>query len=323
MAATNPYRVRDLVRMYGWEIMVYLSNIGVNLLSDAQILFVDSGSTNALDSDDTVHGHSFYQPLATIDYAIGLCTADQGDIILVSPGHTETISAAAGIDLDVDDVTIIGVGTNDKRPKISFSDAASTFEINADNVTVRNLQFVGTATGGTTVAIDIKTGSDYVTIEDCKFYETANTLELITCISAEDKTDYLTIKNCEFKNLAGGDNVACLLTEADEHDFLRVEGCDFLGDWTNACLDLNAAAIVYPLIKDCTFVNVDGTAGKAVLLDGSTVCTFRNCHAATGKGDGYPVSDISASFELGCTACEAGAIEYAGMGSKTATDLSA
>lgn len=323
MAATNPQLVKDLVHRFGWDILPYLSNLGVNLLSNSQVLFVDSGATNALDADDTVHGLSFENPLATLDYAIGLCTADQGDVILVAPGHTETISAAAGVDLDVDDVTIIGVGVNDKRPKMVFSAEASTFEINADNVTVKNLQFVSTKTGGTTVGIDIKTGSDYVTIDSCKFYETANTLELLTCITAEDKTDYLTIRNCEFLNLAGGDNLSCLATEADEHDYLRVEGCTFIGDWTNACLDLDADAIVYPLIRDCTMVNVDATAGKVITLNASTVAMMSNLRVATGKGDGYPVSDVSASFEVACYACEAGALGYLGMGSQTATDLSA
>ena len=38
---------------------------------------------------------------ATIDQAIGACTAGNGDVILVMPGHTETLSAAAGIDADV------------------------------------------------------------------------------------------------------------------------------------------------------------------------------------------------------------------------------
>jgi hypothetical protein len=322
MSATLPYKVKDLLHKYGWDFMPRLAAMGLEFQGEAQVLFVDSGATNALDADDEVHGHSFENPVATIDYAIGLCTADQGDVILVAPGHTETISAAAGIDLDVDDVTIIGLGQNDKRPKISFSAEASTFEINADNVTVRNLQFVGTKTGGTTVGIDIKTGSDYVTIDNCKFYETANTLELLTVITAEDKTDYLTIKNCEFLNLAGGDNLSALATEADEHDFLVVENCKFFGDWTNAALDLDAAAITYPTIKDCLIVNVDATAGKAITLDSTTVAVMDNVHAATGKGDGYPVSDVSASFELNCHACEAGAITYAGMGSKTATDLS-
>src|SRR3990167_6036958 len=37
----------------------------------------------------------------TIDAAVGACTADQGDVIYVMPGHTETVSAAAGFVMDI------------------------------------------------------------------------------------------------------------------------------------------------------------------------------------------------------------------------------
>lgn len=323
MAAKEPHLVTDLVKKYGWVVMVYLNNLGLSFLSDAQVLFVDSGDSEALDSDDTQHGHKIDLPLATIDFAIGLCTADQGGVILVAPGHTEDITAGGTIDLDVNGVSIIGLGVNDYRPKITFSAEASTFEINADNVTVKNLQFVSTKTGGTTTGIDILTGSDYVTIDSCKFYETANTLELLTCIQAEDKTDYLTIKNCEFLNLAGGDNLAALLTEADEHDFLLVENCRFVGDWTTAILDIDAGDIVFPVVRDCLMVNYDGTVGNAINLGSGTKLVMERVNCATGKGDGYCVTDITAAFELDCHACEAGAITYPGMGGMTATNLGA
>ncbi|KKL92671.1 hypothetical protein LCGC14_1882380, partial [marine sediment metagenome] len=75
MAAVNPLRVSDLIKKYGWTIMPYLSNLGPTLLAEAQVLFVDSGHTNALDADDGEHGHELTKPLATWDYAIGLCTA--------------------------------------------------------------------------------------------------------------------------------------------------------------------------------------------------------------------------------------------------------
>ena len=322
MAATDPYLMKDLIKKYGWEIQPYISSLGTSLLSNGQVLFVDSGHANASDADDTWHGHRIDVPLATIDYAIGLCTADQGDVILVAPQHTETISAAAGIDLDVDDVTIIGLGVADKRPKISFSAAASTLEINADNVTIKNMQFVPTYTGEVSVGIDVKGGSNYVTIEDCFFYETANTKRFNVVVSLEDEVDYFTFKNNVCTNLAQGGNDSVILVE-DDADWLVVDGCTIIGDYTTACLDLDAGSIVYPLIKDCILVNLDATAGKVVTLDSGTVATMVDLRVATGKGDGYPVSDVSASFEINCHACEAGAITYAGMGSKTATDLSA
>ena len=50
------------------------------------------------------------RPFATLDYAIGRCTANNGDVIMVMPNHAETITGAGGIALDVAGVTVVGMG---------------------------------------------------------------------------------------------------------------------------------------------------------------------------------------------------------------------
>lgn len=319
MAATDPYLMKDLIKKYGWEIQPFLTSLGTSLLSNGQVLFVDSEHTQALDADDAYHGHRIDIPLDTIDYAIGLCTADQGDVILVAPGHTETISGAAGIDLDVDDVTIIGLGVKSKRPVISFSAAASTFEINADNVTVKNFQFVPTYTGEVTVGIDVLTTSNYVTIEGCRFYETVDTARFNVVISLEDEVDFFTLKDCDFSNLAQGGNDSALYVE-DDADFVLVEGCSFRGDYTQAILDMDTGgAITYPLVKDCIMVNLDTTAGTVILVNSGTVLVMVDLRVASGDANTYPVSDISASFQMGCKGCEVALEDVSFMGGATAT----
>jgi hypothetical protein len=86
---------------------------------------------------------TFDRPFGTIDYAIGRCTASRGDIIMVKAGHTETISAAAGIALDVIGVAIIGTGTGALRPTINFTATTSTFAISAASCSVYNVLFTG------------------------------------------------------------------------------------------------------------------------------------------------------------------------------------
>ena len=307
MATSNPKLVSDLIAKYGWQIMPYLSTLGT-LLSDAQVLLVDGNHANTLDADDQQHGLSWNTPLATIDYAVGLQVAGAGGVILVAPGHAETLSGAADLDIDVSGITIIGLGEGSMRPTLTLggTDATTTIEINGDDITVKNLRIVGGDTDGTTVAIDIKTGSDYVTLDGLEFFETVNTKEILTGITVEDKCDQLTIKNCIFRNLASGDNLAAIITEADEHDFLVIENCQFIGDWTNAILDLDAAALVAPTIKDCLLVNYDATAGDAIDLNSGTKALIVNCMIASGKGDAYPIADISASYVLGCLGAEPG-----------------
>jgi hypothetical protein len=80
--------------------------------------FVDSGATGAA---DTRSGTSWATCLATIDGAINKCTANQGDVIFVAEGHTETYTTTgAKFTADVAGITIIGLGTGSNRPTISY-----------------------------------------------------------------------------------------------------------------------------------------------------------------------------------------------------------
>jgi hypothetical protein len=97
---------------------------------------------------DSVHGSDGNQgnlrkPFATIDYAVGRCTANQGDQIMVAPNHTETVIAAAGLALDVEGITIIFLGDGDDRAKVTFTTAVTAdMDVDADNITLINPRFV-------------------------------------------------------------------------------------------------------------------------------------------------------------------------------------
>ncbi len=268
-----------------------------------------TGSAFFVDSNvgsDSNSGTNWDGALATIDAAINKCTDDKGDIVYVHPAHTETLSGVSALTIDVDSVSIIGVNIGNQKPTVTMggTDAATTVEIDGDKILLKGIRFVGGDTDGTTVCIDIQTGSDYVTIEDCDFTETANTLELLSCITIEDKCDWTTIRGCLFQTLLSGDNTAAIVTEADEHDFLTIEDCTFFGDWATGVLDLDANAIVQPLIRDCTIINLDGTLGEAILLNSGTKCVMVGLRVASAKADAYPVSDISASYQIDGHGCE-------------------
>lgn len=86
---------------------------------------------------------TYLQPYSTIDYAIGQCTASRGDIILVMPGHAETVSAAAGIALDVAGVAVVGLGRGSLRPSLNFTATAATMTMSAANCLIHNILFLG------------------------------------------------------------------------------------------------------------------------------------------------------------------------------------
>lgn len=87
---------------------------------------------------------SFDRPWATIDYAVGRCGSNRGDIIMVKPGHVETVTAAAGLALDVAGIAIVGLGAGSSRPTVNFTTAVgASMVVSAANVTVMNLLFTG------------------------------------------------------------------------------------------------------------------------------------------------------------------------------------
>src|SRR5437763_1962723 len=75
-------------------------------LTTGNIFFVNSVNG----TDGAGYGQNPDAPLATWDYAIGLCTANQGDRIYLMPLHVETIAGAAGVALDVAGIETIGLG---------------------------------------------------------------------------------------------------------------------------------------------------------------------------------------------------------------------
>src|ERR1700675_2636077 len=77
--------------------VVWLSNNNTNL---------DPGPKAGSDSG----GGTFNRPYATLKFAVSQCRAGKGDIIMIKPGHVETLSAAAAVAMSKADVAVVGLG---------------------------------------------------------------------------------------------------------------------------------------------------------------------------------------------------------------------
>ena len=124
------------------------------------IFWVDSGSGS--NNNDGTH----VRPYATLDFAVGKCSANNGDVILVKAGHTETVTAAGGLDLDVAGITIVGLGNGSDRPTVNFTTAVGAdMDVGADNITISNFLFTG-GIDALTGPIDVN-AADF-TMMDCE-----------------------------------------------------------------------------------------------------------------------------------------------------------
>ena len=131
------------------------------LATTGKIVFVDSTKPGA--ADDNV-GDDPLRPKATwvaaLRYLRSLNATNRGDQIWLMPGHQDTVRLAAGIPMNVEGVSVFGMGRGASRPRITFeSDTAASIAISAANCNIFNV--VGIAgIAGLTQPFD-------VTADDC------------------------------------------------------------------------------------------------------------------------------------------------------------
>ena len=252
-----------------------LANFDANAGSMTGNNFWVSSNSSGLHQGSDVNPGTRDKPRATIDSAIGLCTANQGDTIHVFPGHTEVITAAGGITCDVAGIKILGHGWGNMRPKVTFTTATTaTFLISADNVWVENIWFECDKTGADLVTmIDINTAA-YVTIENCVFTEGASDEQALRSIILQDATDdFCTIRNCRFISETAA-AAAAIDIQAAVNEF-AMYGCDIQGDYSVACLMSTSLAHLNNHIIGNFFRN-DGASDHAIEFTGAATGIIAN-----------------------------------------------
>jgi hypothetical protein len=256
---------------------------GVNIpVTTGNYWFVDSAH-----GSDGNTGKTPKKAFKTYDYAIGKCTANHGDVIVLCPKHAENISTASGITNDVAGVTTVGLGYGGLKPKFSFTAATATHVISAANNTFINVQWEANYLD---VAIGLDVSAvDGTTFESCWFTDAASNLNFIITIDLADGASNLTVRNCKF-----------LGTDAQNDTFINgvAHSGIFIYD-SFFCMQIAQAAAVGLIatsshatnveIKRCSFVsNVDG----AIFIDfsGSTCsgviaeCYFSSADTAGAVG---------------------------------------
>jgi hypothetical protein len=198
--------------------------------------FVDS--THGSASDAATHGQNPELPFATADYANDACTAGQDDVIVLMPGHAETIAAAADLDLDTADVTMLSLGRGSKRAKFTISGVAGAdIDIAGENVCVANCWFFNSEDGAS-APLDVD--GAYAELVDCLF-ENDGANDCSAFITAAAAAHRLRIRNCRNygTDTAGG---ACFLDIAGALNHLEVDGLFSHGNFSAANIRFAAAA---------------------------------------------------------------------------------
>lgn len=238
---------------------------------NGQYYFVDSNNGN--NAND---GLSIDRAFSTIDYAVGLCTANRGDVIVVMPGHVETVTAAAGLDLDVAGITIVGMGQGRNRPKINFTTVTTAdMDVDAANITLVNLFFDCTSIDALAGGIDVN-AADF-TMLDCEIELADASGQCVAAWVSDANAHRFRIERCYFHG--AGDTTALIAVDTVGGDDFIIQDCIMIGYFgtTGAIRNATTNSINY-VIKGNTIINrtADGDNKTIVMAAGSVGLIINN-----------------------------------------------
>src|SRR3990167_3719431 len=244
---------------------------GVPLLNtySGQVWWVDASGAQIGDG-------KFNRPFATIDTAINHASA--GDTILVKAGHTETVTAAAGIDADVAGISIIGLGQGRRRPTISFSTAAGAdIDIDAANITISNMVFSMVGVAAVTGPIDVN-AADF-TLQGCEFIQSDATNQCERAVVGATAADRMRIVGNTFRSTTAG--AVSAINLVGTADGTEIVGNHISGDYSTAAIE-NATGNVLTNAKiEDNYIRNDNAGDWAIELVSACTGTIRNNDVAT------------------------------------------
>lgn len=171
----------------GFAYGMTLRGIPILQTNPGNVFWVGNSSTLIPGTVTGANGNpgTFQKPFSTLAYALTQCTAGVGDIILVKPGHAETIADATTLTMSVSGVAIVGMGAGALRPTLTFSTATTAnIPLTAANMSIQNFLFKGNIAACVSVftATSTNAPTDF-TVDSCEFRDGSSSLNFITIIS--------------------------------------------------------------------------------------------------------------------------------------------
>jgi hypothetical protein len=236
------------------------------------IYYVDSGSGSSSNT-----GLADDEALITIDAAINKCTASQGDVIYVLPGHSETIDEASAITCDVVGIHIQGLGRGTDRPQLTWDATASTIVMSAANVSWDNFHFINDVDA---LVVGFPVTAAHCRITNCLFDDATAAKNTVHWVTLSADADYFELADCENHGTDTAGNTAFITGAAADH--VTIRSLVSHGDFSAANIDMSAAWTDC-LIEDCALENANGVD---VNIEGYSAATgqvrYNTCRIATG-----------------------------------------
>lgn len=177
---------------------VTIKGAPIQQLYPGKVFFVNNSSVLAPGGigGSNVNNGTYLKPFKDINAAITKTTAGRGDILAIMPGHAEAISASATFTFSKAGVAVVGLGSGDSRPTLTFDTIVdSTINVDSANCALKN--FILTANFADIVMAFNVAAKSFIA-EDIYIKAstaTENFLSVATLLGSDNTADDLTFKN--------------------------------------------------------------------------------------------------------------------------------
>ncbi len=246
------------------------------LSPNANIVYVDSGHPAAGTGRD---GTNPKNPLATIDAALTVGTsgiaANNGDLVIVMPGHAETISDATSMVLDVAGVAVMGIGRGGDRPTVTFDNANGNIPISGASSSLSNMLCLVGAVVDVVSAVTV-TGADVLTDGiECRETVGETDQQFDAGIVVSTAAHQCHIKDFKFTGVAGDATLGAGILVSAVVRNLVIEDPWIVGDFLGACINLSAAATTSRIIRPVLYQQ-DAVVEECILADSNATGTVEH-----------------------------------------------
>lgn len=220
-------------------------------------------STGAQDGED--HFAASGLLVSTLNEGLKRCRSGQNDIVIVLPGHAESVSTADFFSSLVAGTQILGVAPfrSSVMPTLTFTATTATFLLDVANVTIQGLKF---AVGIDAVANFVTVSAAGCRIESCYFQTgTSSSLDAATPVIVAAGADDCVIVNNVFSGTSTAVNTNCVSVTGAVNGLVCVQN-DFdvqLSGATAGVIEFSAAATQFRVSRN-NIVNRRGTAAVAI-----------------------------------------------------------
>ena len=268
-----------------------------NVATTGRLFFVSNSTVfpagAVLGANDSSYGDHPWRPFSTIAYCNdNHLVANRGDVVVVGPGHIESVVAIAGLDLDIAGTTFVFLGSGTNQAAIRFGTAVGAdMDIDAANIRLVRPRFIANI-DALTGPIDVN--SAYFRMDDARWQDgtTINTTDVLV---ADAGADNMFINGFEFVD---GDAAG-----TQKQSFIQIAGATGVklkdikctGDFGTGIIE-NGTAWIDAELRDCNLDNASASPTVAILLQATSTGSMHNCHLRVASGTTYLTANNDMQF---------------------------